>query len=314
MSSRKSQSAIIGRTHHMLVSVWGKQWKEIPLAMFTVYIDDSGTAPDQSVAIASAWIIPGDRIIRLENEWNALKQKEGFSSWHTAEFLAKNKKCEAVNWDDPKLHRVFRRVRQIAKKYGVKVVSFAVSKQDYEDAIPPDLRKYTGKFHYTWAVRNVLDRILGWRRSRGILPLEYVFDWQDPKAERKKRREIEAAIDQAEQAATDAGFAGEFKNFTFRPRENIPGLQCSDVLAWTAFQQVLTLERNTPLRKYADMAWRDFDAHRDPDWREVITIRKSELQRWANSAEAVAHTHEWFAKWATEKAAKQVTAKKSGRV
>ena len=37
-------SSIIGQTHHMLVSCYGKQWKEVTLAMcsFTAYIDDSG--------------------------------------------------------------------------------------------------------------------------------------------------------------------------------------------------------------------------------------------------------------------------------
>jgi hypothetical protein len=277
--------------------------------MFTVYVDDSGTDPKQAVAIASALVIPGRRILNLEKEWNTLKKKEGFSCWHTSEFLAKNPKCEAADWDDPKLERVFARVRQIAKKHGVKTTAFAVPKQDYDDAVPPDLRKHSGNFHYTWAVRNVLDRLLGWRRQLGHLPLEYVFDWLDPKTEKEKKREIDAAIEQSEEAASQSGFAGEFKNCSFRGREEIPGLQCSDALAWTAFQQVLTLECKRPLRKYAEIAWADFDA-RGEGWREVLTIRKSELQRWANSPEAVAHTQEWFAKWATKKSDEQLAAKK----
>lgn len=305
MSRSKSQ----GRTHHMLVSCCGARWKQAHIAMFTAYVDDSGTDPSQAVAIASAWIIPGRRIISLENEWNTLAKKEGFSSWHTSEFLAKNKKCEAVNWGDPKLNRVFRRVRQIAKKYGVKVISFAVLKQDYDDAVPPHLRRHSGKFHYTWAVRNVLDRILGWRRSRNLRPLQYVFDWQDPKAEKTKRREIEAAIDQAEEAATEAGFSGEFRNFGFGNSKEIPGLQCADVLAWTAFQQALMVSGKKPMSEHAKTAWADFDFHRDPSWREVLTIRKSELQRWANDATAVAHTQDWFSRWAAKKA-EQATRKR----
>ena len=295
----------------MLVSCWGKRWRKVHLAMFTVYVDDSGTDPNQAVAIASAWIVAGRRIISLEKEWDALRKKEGFSSWHTAHFLAKNKECEAVNWDDRKLDRVFRRVRQIAKKYGVKVISFAVAKREYDEAIPPDLRKYSGRFHYTWAIRNLLDRIIGWRRRRSILlPLEYVFDWQDPKAEKEKKCEIEAAVEQAEEAATEAGFPGEFENFIFRRREKIPGLQCSDLLAWTAFQQVLSVLGEKPLSKNADTAWADFDAHLHPEWREVLFIRKSELQRWVNTPEAVAHTRDWFEKWAAKKAAQQLNRKK----
>jgi hypothetical protein len=70
LSLYKSQ----GRTHHKLVSYWGA-WNKVYLAMFTAYVDDSGTDPNQAVAIASAWIIPGRQIIRLEKEWDTLKKK-----------------------------------------------------------------------------------------------------------------------------------------------------------------------------------------------------------------------------------------------
>ena len=146
------------------------------------------------------------------------------------------------------------------------------------------------------------------------MPLEYVFDWWDPKTEKEKKLEIDAAIEQAEEAASEVGFAGEFKNLSFRNREEFPGLQCSDLLAWAAFQQVLMLECKKPLSKYAEIAWRDFDTHCDPNWREVLTIRKSELERWVNSPEAVAHTQEWFGKWAAKKAAEQVASKKSAGI
>jgi Protein of unknown function (DUF3800) len=241
------------------------------------------------------------------------QEKHGFSSWHTSEFLALNNNCEAANWDAPKLERVFLRVRQIAKKYGVKVISFAVAKQEYDEAIPPDLRRFAGKFHYTWAVRNLLDRILGWRRRLKIPALEYVFDWVDPRADRKKRREIEAAIEQAEEAARQAGFPGEFENVTFRHRENIPGLQCSDALAWTAFHQAQWVIHRTPLSDYAETAWADFDATHDPKWREMLAIRKSELQRWANHPGAVAHASEFFRKWAEKKVAQKPPSKKKNK-
>jgi hypothetical protein len=37
--------------------------------VFTVYIDDSGTAPDQQVAIASGLIIPAIKAEALDKEW-----------------------------------------------------------------------------------------------------------------------------------------------------------------------------------------------------------------------------------------------------
>ena len=50
-----------------------KRWKEVQLVMFTVYIDDSGSDPNQPVANATALIVPGRRILALQREWDALK-------------------------------------------------------------------------------------------------------------------------------------------------------------------------------------------------------------------------------------------------
>jgi hypothetical protein len=43
--------------------------------MFTAYIDDSGTAPEQTVATATALIIPARNIIRFESEWKTFIEK-----------------------------------------------------------------------------------------------------------------------------------------------------------------------------------------------------------------------------------------------
>ncbi len=63
----------------MLLTLYGRRWREVQLAFFSMYLDDSGTTPDQKVAVASALIVPAAQIRRLENEWNNLKKKEEFS-------------------------------------------------------------------------------------------------------------------------------------------------------------------------------------------------------------------------------------------
>src|ERR1700756_2280593 len=88
---------------------------EVDVVMFILYIDDSGTAPDQHVAIATALIIPAVQIIRLEKEWESFRVNEGFKCFHTSPFAARNPKTEFANWDDVKQERVLRRVRQISR-------------------------------------------------------------------------------------------------------------------------------------------------------------------------------------------------------
>jgi hypothetical protein len=47
---------------HPLLSVYGAKWKNWNPVMFTVYIDDSGTAPDQKEVIAAAMFIQQRRL------------------------------------------------------------------------------------------------------------------------------------------------------------------------------------------------------------------------------------------------------------
>jgi hypothetical protein len=120
----------MSRAECMLVSARGLNWKTVFLVMFTVYVDDSGTDPNQKLAVATALIIPAKQIPAMEIEWSNLKTKEHFSRFHMAEFVARNPKSEFANWDDKKHQRVFDRVRQITNKYGVRGFSFTVNKRD----------------------------------------------------------------------------------------------------------------------------------------------------------------------------------------
>jgi len=280
------ESQGISRTHHMLVSVWGRLWRKVNLVMFTVYLDDSGTAPSQRVAIASAFIIPAKQIVRLEREWENLKEKENFSEFHTSEMIASNEKSDFATWDEEKKRRVFRRVREISKKYGIypsASVCFAVNKIDYEDIVPEDLRSGLGKNHYAWAIRHVIQFLDNWRLrpTRNVGPLEYVFDWLDVGS--PCRVEIETIMQQAEAKATYYGRVGEYTNFSFRRRKDIPGLQCVGAIAWTCYTQALSFFCGTPAPTLSFEAWRHYGGHLEADgWLKAFTITRDQLQDWVD--------------------------------
>jgi Protein of unknown function (DUF3800) len=275
--------------HHMLLSVRGLNWEEVYVVPFTVYIDDSGTSPSQHVACATALIIPARQIIRMESEWLTLKTKEGFSDFHTSIFVARNYKSEFAKWDDAKQERVFNRVRQITKKYTVQVFSMAVNKIDYEEIVPAELRAYAGKYHYTWAMRSVLTLAKHWRKHGRISePYEFVFDWMERKD--PARKEIETAMEQAEEEAVlHSGVHGDFKNYGFRDRKTLAGLQCSDLVAWANYQMGLKAFRKTPLHPFAKVALDDFahmpsnsipPIHSVVEWNFAIAYERHHLEDW----------------------------------
>lgn len=294
-------SSIIGQTHHMLVSCYGKQWKEVTLAMcsFTAYIDDSGTDPKQQAAIASALIIPAARIIPLQLEWDALKKKEGFTDFHMSEFSSPTppSKSQFVGWNKGKHTRVYRRVRQITKKYGLQAISFSVYKKDYDEIVPQDMRKDVGQFHYTWAIRNVIGAIDKWKPFHKVdSPLEYIFDWEEPGSE--CRKQIEEVMAQAEHIASNSGL---YSNFSFRKRHQFPGLQCVDTLGWISYQVALRAFCKKPLVPDARIGWEDFRRHRNPHWRVAGTIRRVDLERLVHDYRQNGVSRQFFEEWRASK-------------
>ena len=251
--------------------------------MFTAYIDDSGTDPAQPIANATALIIPAKRIVALQNEWDKLRKNQGFDKFHTSEFVFRNPKSEFAQWDDPKRELVFRRVREICKKYGTHVISITVNKMDYDEVVPDHLRKHTGPHHYTWAVRSLLPHIHRWHLvvSNADCPMQFVFDSMGEQKKNLSRREIENLMEQAEESFASKGFPGEFSNWSFQNSKLIPGLQCVDLLAWSVYQYGLFAFQKKPLHPYAQIAWDDFSKYRDGKWGYVVTIAREHLAKWA---------------------------------
>ena len=270
--------------------------------MFTVYIDDSGTSPSQHVAIATALIIPGAQILRLESEWDRFRKKEDFSDFHTSEFVARNTKSDFANWDDTKRNRVFARVRQISKKYGVKAVSIAVNKKDYEEVVPAEFRSHIGKHHYTWAIRQLISLIHG--KVIGP-PREYVFDCMGKRTD-ERRVEVETVMEQAQWLADKNGVPGDYRNYSFRCRKDIPGLQCVDAIGWVCYQKALFLFRRTPTKEFTEDSWLDFGGHlSEKGWLMAYTILRDKLEKLISNETATGHALESLKQWEADTGKKE---------
>lgn len=227
---------------------------------FVAYIDDSGTARDQKVASATALIIPKQRIVALESEWDSFKKNYGIKAFHTSECVARNQHSEFSSWDDTRVKSALTRVRHIAKKYGVRAFSLAIPKSDYDAIIPEDLKPKCGIYQYTWAVRSLVIYIDDWAVAFGAAPpVEYVFDWMDPRSDAK--REIDIAMVEAE-IARPGRFVG---HYSFKRREGNAGLQCVDSVAWTCYRFALHAMEKRMLSELHSECWHDYKNHRGVD-------------------------------------------------
>ena len=176
--------------------------------MFSLYIDDSGSAPEHKMAVACGIIVPALQIARLDAEWNRFVAKEEIQDFHASECLARNPRSAFAAWDDDHVGRVFARVRQITFKYSVKGFCIAIKKSDYEELVTPEMKQAVGHSYFTWAVSSVLGLAHDWAMVRSV-PMEYVFD----NAEKKVKREIDDAM-----AFVDIAFPGHFLGHSSFPQ------------------------------------------------------------------------------------------------
>jgi hypothetical protein len=249
----------------------GRVWHEVNLAVFNIYIDDSGTAPSQRIAIASALIIPASRILLLESEWSRFLDKYGITGFHSSECAFVNPKSEYANWPDDKVTGAFDRVTQITKKYGVRAFSYAVKKSDYDELMPERWKDIGGHKHYTWACKHVLNLIRRWRaQTDPSAPIEYFFDWQEgePKQEIEEMMRIEEVLRN-----------GEYEgHYAFKKRKDIPALQCTDLIAWTSLCAARLFFEGTPVNKYADRIRRDLATYRNQTWITSASVSRDNLR------------------------------------
>lgn len=279
------------------------------MAMFTVYLDDSGTSPNQPIAVASAILMPAQRIVAFEREWRTFLTREGLTSFHMAEFVARNPKSEYSDYDDAKRERVLNRVLQISTKYGTRAFSFAAHKRDYDEVVVDEWRDHFGKDHYAWAVRHVLDFVDKWRLSRVPIPLEYVFDWMGKRSD-PRRREVELVMEQAEGIANEFGRTGEYTHYSFRHREEIAGLQCVDALAWVYFQVALRDFNRKPMHPFAIHAATEYE--RIPKWIRATTANRAMLTKWFEGEKKNPRSLHLLREWQERKARRKANRARLG--
>lgn len=266
-----TQSQFIPRTQHFLMSAYGNHWRKVNLAVFTVYVDDSGTSPSQQTAVAAALIIPAMQIPRLEKVWGNFKGKHGFDYLHSTEAAALVKKGQYQTWSDDKVLKVFRRARQITKSFATNAFVFAIEKQEFDAIAPLEWKQPGGDNHYTWAFRTLLHQLINWAHARKALPFEFVFD----NAVGKDRDEIDMLMAQSETEFPGC-FAGKY---SFRCKAEVPALQCVDMLAWSSYAFSRFWLEHGAYRQIAKETIEDFASHHDRTWMAFMMHDVPELKR-----------------------------------
>jgi hypothetical protein len=225
------------------------------MTFLTVHFDDSGTAPDQQIALAACYIGTAEQWGEFSRNWAEVKKDEGFKDFHMAPFVAGEKPFD--NWGEGRKKRVLSRLCNIITTRARFGFATAIAKNDYDEIISGYFRRHCGNFHYTFAVRQNCGKVAAWGKAHSPeSTMRYVFDWMESAL--SARREIEYVMDGAmatsELNQERTGLA-ILSGYSFERKSSILPLQAADVLAWTVYQQMQKHLFGSPLRWEAEMAY-----------------------------------------------------------
>jgi hypothetical protein len=147
----------------------------------------------------------------------------------------------------------------------------SVCKSDFDTIIPLELRRFGGKYHYSWAVDHLGGLVNRWSATHGAV-IEYIFDMTN----KEQRLEIDAVMEHAEEL-NPGKFIG---HYAFRKRVDTPALQCADLFAWTCYQQSQLRFRNKELNPFARECWDDFS--KSDQWCGAVTAFPDQLKDWVS--------------------------------
>lgn len=239
--------------------------------MFTIYIDDSGSSPDQRFVVAAGMIFPAKRLDAFEREWHNFLMKERIPELHASECAAHNPKSPYAGWENSHIRSVMLRAQQIIFKYSLQSFSIGIKKSDYDELVPKEMWLSVSESHYVWAASSILGLSFDWASKKQV-SMEYVFDT----ASKDEKRDITEAIDYSEDLYPDH-FVG---HYSFRVRKEVPGLQAVDLFAWTCFQAAMRTRFQVPMNPIADELWTAFRLHREQQWSEIQSLSREGLEDW----------------------------------
>lgn len=309
-----ASETICGSTHHYLVSVRGSRWKETNLVMFTVYVDDSGTRKNHKIAVATALVVPGENVPKLEAAWGDFKRAEGFSSFHASPCNARDIDSEFARWSRSKVDRVFAGVMHLSRAFGAAAISASVKKSYFDVVVPTEYRRYVYTRHYSWCVSHVMAYLERWKQKMSCpYPFEFIFDWMDIRS--PERLEIDKVMDYSERASREVGRAGEYEGHsTFRKKEGCPGLQCVDEIAWICNRYSLTKFEHEAMPPIAKLSWDYYGGDfAENGWLQAFTFTKEALIKHVEGVKSDGRTLERFDRWERQDNEKEIRVRKIQR-
>lgn len=143
--------------------------------MLTVYLDDSGTSPNQEIAVVAGYLGSVIQWERFNKRWKALLSKYGIARMHRVDL--ENFQGEFKNWTPDRRKEFLKKAHSIIRQCTYVAVGNSVRKADFDEAIPKEnfVKKVSGI--YGWCAQACIVSIYRWcKRYNYEQPIQFFFE------------------------------------------------------------------------------------------------------------------------------------------
>jgi len=197
------------------------------------------------VAVAACYIASKKQWDEFTRSWREVAQQDGFGYFHMTDFMLNPVSVDwdrvkprspllwYRDWDSDTRRRVYTHLAGIICARTRHAFGVTISKQDYDELIPHEMRRHMGTDHYAWAIKILIGSIGIWRKKwGGKRPMQYVFS-NVPKGKGTKR-DILGILESArlDDPDSEEKYGIVQDGFGFQDMKAFPPLQAADILAW----------------------------------------------------------------------------------
>lgn len=244
------------------------------MPMISVYCDDSGTHHQSRVAAVCGYISNLGQWEIFVKEWKAVLKEFKVQQMHRADLETFH--GEFLKWSKKRKIAFLNKCHSIIKRRTKVAIGSAVIKQDFEEIVPVEFRKFVGGV-YGWCAHECIIHARIWAEKcqrQYSDKFQWVFE-----AGTIGHGQVQTMFDSLVFTQKDRE-NWNISGVSFQPKAVIP-LQAADVIAYEVYKQVenqiLDGGKNHDIR----LSMRDL--HRDQDEQYLTYWSRKRLMEWVNS-------------------------------
>lgn len=214
MSCHKSQYSLL---QHFAMAMFMGKWRESITAVFTIYLDESGSPDDTKAVVVAGLLAEAEQWIDFERNWKDALQHFGVSALHMKHYAHSVGDFRDWKGDEEKRRRFLARLINIVTTRVRHTFADAVLMDDYRKVDETYYLKDTFT-PYTIAARTCVAKVRRWatRYSVNEKDIAYLFeDGANDKGDLVRRLK-----------------ADQISNYGFIPKAASVALQAADLLAY----------------------------------------------------------------------------------